>query len=303
MTSQINPNNINGAYPVAGQDNNSQGFRDNFTNTSTNFQYAANEITDLQNKAIVNAQLTGGSALTTQNNMLNSPLINALISDFAATTVNLGVLSGTVTINYVSGHYQTVTTGASLTLGFTNFPIAGQLGLVTVQITVTDTAYTVTLPAAVSVNTVGVQGLYNPNPGTSSPLITFADTGVYTFTFTTSDNGTTITLNQSNESLIPFNNSAQILTASGQVSSLATTSTKFTTTGAWTSTLGAGVGGQIKDFIMLGYGGNMVITIDTAGWKTSGPGTITFSAIGQGCTLRQASNKWYCVGNNGCVFA
>jgi len=159
MTSQINPNNINGAYPVAGQDNNSQGFRDNFTNTSTNFQYAANEITDLQNKAIVNAQLTGGSALTTQNNMLNSPLLNALISDFAATTVNLGVLSGTVTINYVSGHYQTVTTGASLTLGFTNFPIAGQMGLVTVQITVTDIAYTVTFPTAVSVNTTGVQGL------------------------------------------------------------------------------------------------------------------------------------------------
>jgi hypothetical protein len=51
MTSAINPNNIDGAYPVAGQDNNSQGFRDNFTNTKTNFEYAASEITDLQNKA------------------------------------------------------------------------------------------------------------------------------------------------------------------------------------------------------------------------------------------------------------
>ena len=298
MTSQINPNNINGAYPVAGQDNNSQGFRDNFTNTSTNFQYAANEITDLQNKVIVNAQLTGGSALTTQNNMLNSPLINALISDFAATTVNLGVLSGTVTINYVSGHYQTVTTGASLTLGFTNFPIAGQMGLVSVQITVTDTAYTVTFPTAVSVNTTGVQGL---DPITN--IIEFAATGVYTFTFTTSDNGTTITLNQSNELLVPFNNSGQILTATGQACSLATTTSKFTTTGAWTATLADGVGAQIKDFIMLGYGGNMVITVATAGWQTSGSGTITFSGIGQGCSMRWASNKWYCVGNNGCVFA
>ncbi len=48
MTSQINPNNIDGAYPVAGQDNNSQGFRDNFTSTKVNFQYAADEITELQ---------------------------------------------------------------------------------------------------------------------------------------------------------------------------------------------------------------------------------------------------------------
>ena len=38
MTSAINPNNIDSAYPVAGQDNDSQGFRDNFTNIKTNFE-------------------------------------------------------------------------------------------------------------------------------------------------------------------------------------------------------------------------------------------------------------------------
>ena len=32
MASSINPNNIDTTYPVAGQDNDSQGFRDNFTN-------------------------------------------------------------------------------------------------------------------------------------------------------------------------------------------------------------------------------------------------------------------------------
>ena len=57
MTSAINPNNIDGAYPVAGQDNNSQGFRDNFTNTATNFQYAADEISDLQAKVVLKAAL------------------------------------------------------------------------------------------------------------------------------------------------------------------------------------------------------------------------------------------------------
>ena len=30
MASNINPNNIDTTYPVAGQDNDSQGFRDNF---------------------------------------------------------------------------------------------------------------------------------------------------------------------------------------------------------------------------------------------------------------------------------
>ena len=57
MASNINPNNINGNYPVAGQDNDSQGFRDNFTNISNNFSFAATEITDLQNR-MTNVQST-----------------------------------------------------------------------------------------------------------------------------------------------------------------------------------------------------------------------------------------------------
>lgn len=57
MASNINPNNINGNYPVAGQDNDSQGFRDNFTNISNNFSFAATEITALQN-SMTNVQST-----------------------------------------------------------------------------------------------------------------------------------------------------------------------------------------------------------------------------------------------------
>jgi hypothetical protein len=84
MTSAINPNNINGAYPVAGQDNNSQGFRDNFTNTSTNFQYAADEITDLQNNAVLKGALTGQ---VLDNDMNGSPLSNALLSNMSENIV------------------------------------------------------------------------------------------------------------------------------------------------------------------------------------------------------------------------
>ena len=80
MTSAINPNNIDGAYPVAGQDNNSQGFRDNFTNTATNFQYAADEITDLQNTAELKSALTG---TTLNNNRGGSVLSNAQLQDMS----------------------------------------------------------------------------------------------------------------------------------------------------------------------------------------------------------------------------
>jgi hypothetical protein len=298
MTSQINPNNINGAYPVAGQDNNSQGFRDNFTNTSTNFDYAAQEITDLQNKVIVSSQLTGGAALATQNNMLNSPLTNALVSNFAYTTAGIGTVSGAFNVNYVSGHYQTVTLGASSSLGFTNWPIAGQQGVVNLQVTVSNTAYTLTFPVAVSVNTTGIQG-FNP----STNVMTFAATGVYTFTFTTNNGGTTIVLSQVNQALQPLNASSQSL-ATTAAASLALTTSYFTTAG--TATLANGVEGQIKVFTQTAASVSMVVTVASAGWKasTSGTsGTITLASRGVGCTLQYTNSVWYCIGNNGCTFA
>lgn len=294
MTSAINPNNIDGAYPVAGQDNNSQGFRDNFTNTKTNFEYAADEITDLQNKVVLKAALTG---TTLNNDMQGSVLSNAQLQDMSETVVAIGTVSGSQTINYSLGSYQTLTTNGSVSLAFSNFPAAGTAGAVTVQVTVASVSHTLTLPSAVSVNALGIQGL-----NTSTNVITFAAVGVYSFQFITSNGGTTITVNETNKLLQAFNASGEDI-SNGSACSLAVTSTKFTTTGAWTATLAAGVIGQVKDFIMTGDGGDMVITVTNAGWKTSGTGTITFTAIGQGCILRYAASKWNCVGNNGCTFA
>ena len=46
MASNINPYNIDGTFPIANQDNPSQGFRDNFTNIKNNFVFAQNELDD-----------------------------------------------------------------------------------------------------------------------------------------------------------------------------------------------------------------------------------------------------------------
>ena len=56
MASNIVPDTIDDTYPVAGQDNNSQGFRDNFNIIKTNFTSAKSEIETLQdNTAKTNA--------------------------------------------------------------------------------------------------------------------------------------------------------------------------------------------------------------------------------------------------------
>jgi hypothetical protein len=292
MTSNINPNNIDGAYPVAGQDNNSQGFRDNFTNTATNFQYAADEITDLQNNAVLKSALTG---TTLDNNMQGSVLSNAQLQDMSETVVSLGTVSGTTTINYALGSFQTLTTNGAVALAFSNFPAAGARGSVTVQVTVANVIHTLVLPSAVSVNALGIQGL-----NTSTGVISFAATGVYSFTFSTSNGGTTVTVTEVNKQIQPFNNSSEDLTSTA-AANLALTTSYFSTVTAETATLAAGVNGQIKTFAMYLASGNMVITVANAGW--GGAGTITFTTTGQACTLQYINGKWFCIGNNGAAFA
>ena len=292
MTSAINPNNIDGAYPVAGQDNNSQGFRDNFTNTATNFQYAADEISDLQAKAVLKSALVG---TTLDNNMGGSVLSNAQLQDMSETVVSLGTVAGSTTINYALGSVQSLTTNGAVTLAFSNFPPAGTAGTVRVVVTVANVIHTLILPAVVTVNSRGIQGL-----NISTGVMSFAATGVYTFEFTTSNGGTTISVVEVNKQLQPFNNSSEDLTSTAGAN-LALTTSYFSTVTSETATLAAGVNGQIKTFAMFLASGNMVITVTNAGW--GGAGTITFTTTGQACTLQYINGKWFAIGNNGATFA
>ena len=298
MASNINPNNIDSAYPVAGQDNNSQGFRDNFTNIVTNFDDAATEITDLQNNAILKAALTG---TTLNNNMLNNTIYAVNLNDVSTTKIAATGTSGAVVLNYASGQYQTVTPSTgSIVLSFTNFPGIGFFGILRVAIVVSNTAFTVTLPGAVTLGTTGVQGL-------SGGVLTFNSTGTFEFDFSTYDFGTTITINdvtRANNVLVNplFLTVGEDLAAS-TAASLTKTTSYFTTSAAEATTLAAGSDGQIKVFAMVADGGDMVITVSNAGWKSSGTGTITFDTIGDACTLMYTSSKWFCIGNNGVTFA
>ena len=112
----------------------------------------------------------------------------------------------------------------------------------------------------------------------------------------------TILTNSSGAIIIESLGGSENLTASAAANLLVTAS-YFTTSTAETATLAAGTEGQIKTFMMKATSGNMVITVTNAGWKTSGTGTITFANIGDACTLQYISSKWFCIGNNGAVFA
>ena len=202
-------NTIDATFPVAGQDNDSQGFRNNFTNIINNFSTAAAEISDLQSKAILSSALTTVPS-SGQNQMGGATINNFTINQSAYALNSLGTVTGTVTLDISTGNYQAVTTGSSLVLGFAStWPAAGKFGNIILRLTVTNTAYTLTVPPGV---TLGLNNIVNAN--TSTGVITFSQTGTYEFEFSTIDNGSNIMIRDLTRN---YNNVAGPLSISGNL--------------------------------------------------------------------------------------
>lgn len=113
MTSAIQTSNIDESYPIAGQDNNSQGFRDNFSAIKTALTVAGGEITTLQNNT---AKLNASNAF---NGVL---LEDAEINKFYGSVRQNGTVSTSTDINIENGPLQVLTAGANLSLRFINWP-------------------------------------------------------------------------------------------------------------------------------------------------------------------------------------
>lgn len=184
MTSQINYSAINISYPVAGIDNNSQGFRDNFAAISAALAEAYTEITLLQTNGLDVTQPT--------NNLQGTIFTNGLYSQFNGVFYNAGTVgSGGVLINVNNGPIQKVTMSASSTLTFENWPATGQYAKITLMLIGNQSAaYTATL----STTNSGVLKTPTGWSGGVSPVtVTVGNTGKYEMIEAwTVDGGTTV---------------------------------------------------------------------------------------------------------------
>jgi len=275
MTSQINPNNIDGNYPVPGVPNNTQGFRSNFTETKTNFQYAANEISELQSKAILKEPIIG----TTLNNNMNDQLIYAVkLQDVSYTYLPVTATSGSIVIDYAAAQFQQINVAGNVSLSFTNFPVAGTAGSVRVGFNITNVAYTVTLPTAVSQGLLGLQGISPGTPGVSN-TITFGSVGNYAFEFVSVDGGVTIWV---------FDDSRPADVFSDRVRFTSNAVSTSTTTGAVVVTGGMGIGGNLH--VAGNIVGNIQITGVNVTGNVSGNVLIGNSGVIPNLTVNQLSS-------------
>jgi len=139
MASNIKYTTINENFPLAGQDNDTQEFRDNFNIIKTSLGDAYTEITALQ---------------------ANTAKLNAT-NEFANTVISGGVLKANkkkkhsgglanqvaTTIDFLNGEYQIYGFTADVTVDFLNFP-TDNLGKVTLELYGNDQNRTLTFLAS-----------------------------------------------------------------------------------------------------------------------------------------------------------
>jgi hypothetical protein len=126
MASNITLTGYNEAYPVAGQDNDSQGFRTNFSVTKAGLETASTEITTLQSST------ANGSKIQEAEMQANTETVYAN-----------GAVGTSQNISWAFGHYQTVQVTGDVTLTIADLPVSGKLGKMRLEITANDVARTV----------------------------------------------------------------------------------------------------------------------------------------------------------------
>ena len=140
MPSNIISGTIDGAYPVAGVDNNTQGFRDNFTIIKTGLATATSEITALQ---------ANTAKLNESNDFNGTDIADANFSLNTEKYHNIGTVITGQNISFLNGHHQSLSINlnentATINFALADWPDRDHLAKMTVQLFGNDTAKTVT---------------------------------------------------------------------------------------------------------------------------------------------------------------
>jgi len=306
--SQINTNGIDVNYPVPGQNNSSQGFRDNFAQIRTQLNTGANEITDLQSKVVVKAALNNS---TLNNDMGNTLISNASTRGFRATTYNLGnALAGSVVVDVNRADVQFGALQGNVVLSFGNWAPTNTQSNVVLRLTFANNspAY-ISLPSSCvsSNNNFGVTLLENyANINGTATLSAPATANIIELRFSTIDCGNTVTVEPINRPYqttqvvtrdptptgLPgdVNGDITVGTSIGQVTANTTlhgptviTANTFTSTGSsisgTTLTIGTLTGGTIRIGMLLttGAAANTYIVSNQNGSGSGSTWTVSVS--------------------------
>ena len=186
MPSNIISETIDGTYPVAGVDNNTQGFRDNFTIIKTGLATAQSEITNLQSNTAKLDETNdfNGTDITDANFSLNTEKYH-----------NIGTVVSGQNISFLNGHYQSMSVNLgegtdTINFALADWPDRDHVAKITVQMFGNDTAKNVTFTVDGG-GTLKYNDTY-PRTGGAATVVLDSSTDPIVIDFWTYNQGTTV---------------------------------------------------------------------------------------------------------------
>jgi hypothetical protein len=171
-------NSISTVYPVAGQDNDTQGFRDNFTNIKNAFTNASKQFSDINNNAVFIDQT---------NNLSGNILQNATLQSFGQLVIDKTLVpaSGSQTVDFTEGNYQKWALSSSTNFTVINWPASKIHATVRLELHNTS-ATNITVSVLTGTNTL----LLDAMSSTAFPA-TLNTTTTYIYDIASADGGVT----------------------------------------------------------------------------------------------------------------
>lgn len=182
MTSNIVSTTIDATFPVAGVDNDTQGFRDNFSIIKNNFAAAKAEIDTLQ---------SGTAKLTGNNNFDGNNIISAVLQGSGDAVSPQVTIVGNLELPWIEASYYAYTVNGNVTLTMSEWPVQPVspstkthiLAKMMVQVTASTTSRIITFAT--------VNGTVKLPSGVNNP-VTLASGATNIYEFWTINGGTTV---------------------------------------------------------------------------------------------------------------
>lgn len=177
MASNIDYISIDETYPIAGRDNDSQGFRDNFSIIKNNFESAKGEIEDLQLNVVRKDQA---------NNFNNQNIVNANLVACSEELFDGGVVSSTTLVSWQDGAYQIFSVTNNMQFTLSGFPDSGAVGKMKIQVNADDVNRQINFA-------ISGGGSFKKSPSVPTlPLTINSSTQYHIFEFWTYNKGSTV---------------------------------------------------------------------------------------------------------------
>ena len=191
MASNINYASIDETYPIAGKDNDSQGFRDNFGFIKNSLTSAKSEIENLQDNTV---KLNQDNSFNFENTISKAQLKNC-----GETFHDGGVISVDTLISYTDGSVQSFKIAGNLSLILEGFPPIGIVGKLRIHLT-NDTTVPHTVTIEILGGSIKKNIMFNGYTGstaarTSNPITLTSESDPIVIDFWTYDFGSTVFMN------------------------------------------------------------------------------------------------------------